>query len=272
MQYEHNVLYRVVETAAPEGYLLPASPESNAFYFYFSSDTDTTNTLPNDLPANAADLSMASRTVYVENESTNTEITVRKRWLDANGNSTTHTGSIRVKLWQIASAQAAGSATLSGGENTISGRLPTNYNQMDSEYILSDITAQEPENSGGGDAATTTPTLYGEYDVTAADNWSLTISGLPVKGTDGADNTFYYTYYVEEVSDDPNYEVSYANNAGIASGTITVTNQAQDLPSYELPATGGIGTHWFTLSGTAAMSIAALAGCIQRRKRKREVT
>lgn len=344
VQYEHNVLYRVVETAAPEGYLLPASPESNAFYFYFSSDTDTTNTLPNDLPANAADLSMASRTVYVENESTNTEITVRKRWLDANGNSTTHTGSIRVKLWQIASAQTTGSATLSGelkgynvwgtydwktieskeypagttisftltkniwvsgapeikvngqvcdavvtdvdnnnknytytftlsgGENTISGRLPTNYNQMDSEYILSDITAQEPENSGGGDAATTTPTLYGEYDVTAADNWSLTISGLPVKGTDEAGNTFYYIYYVEEVSDDPNYEVSYANNAGVASGTITVTNQAQDSPSYELPATGGIGTHWFTLSGTAAMSIAALAGCIQRRKRKREVT
>ncbi len=56
VKYEYNVLYRVVETDPPEGYLMPANPEANAFYFYFSSTDDTTNTLPTDRPADAADL------------------------------------------------------------------------------------------------------------------------------------------------------------------------------------------------------------------------
>lgn len=348
LQYEHNVLYRVVETEPPSGYEMPNDPESNAFYFYFSSDTDNANTLPTDLPDNAADLSKASRTVYVENESSTTEITVNKEWLDANGNpDDTHiSGSIRVELYQVASAAPSGGSTatlsgelkgynvwgtydawktieskeypagttisftltknkwvsgdlviklndqvceavitdvdsnnenytytftLSGGENIISGLLPTTWGDVDSEYTFSGITAQVPENPGGDTPAEKpTGTLYGTYDITADDGWKKTIPNLPVKDKDADGNTVYYTYYVEEVGSG-NYNASYDNNDGIASGTITVTNRMSDSPSYELPATGGIGTHWFTLGGIAAMSTAALMGCVHRRRRKREV-
>lgn len=120
VKYEYNVLYRVVETDPPEGYLMPANPEANAFYFYFSSTDDTTNTLPTDRPADAADLAAASKTVYVENESSTTELTINKKWLDVNGNvDASHTsGSVKVQLYQV-----AGKASTGGGTGTLSGEI-----------------------------------------------------------------------------------------------------------------------------------------------------
>lgn len=344
-KYEYNVLYRLVETAAPTGYELPADPESNAFYFYFSSSDDTANTLPDvsTLAPNAADLAKESSTFYVENESNTTELTINKKWLDTNGNpDASHTaGSVTVNLYQVAGKAASGTATLSGelkgfnewgtydwqtieskeypagatisftltksnwvpgepeikvngqtceavvtdfdynnknytytftlssGANTISGMLPTNYNQMDSEYTLSEFTVQEPANSGGDDTEKPTPTLYGTYTITAADNWSLTIPNLPTKGKGEDGSTVYYTYYIEEVGAG-NYDVSYDNNEGIASGTITVTNKATDNPSFELPATGGPEL-WFTTGGIAMVSTALLYGYLEIRRKRREV-
>ena len=103
-KYDYNVLYRVVEETAPDGYLKSDNPEENAFYFYFSSDTDTTYTLPsnlNELAPKAADLSKASTTFYVENESCNTELTINKKWFDAQGNvEVGHGGTVRVQLYQ----------------------------------------------------------------------------------------------------------------------------------------------------------------------------
>lgn len=103
-KYDYNVLYRVVEETAPNGYLKSAHPEENAFYFYFSSDTDTNYTLPenlNELAPKAADLSKSSTTFYVENESCNTELTINKKWFDAQGNvEVGHSGTVRVELYQ----------------------------------------------------------------------------------------------------------------------------------------------------------------------------
>ena len=85
--YDTNTLYKVVETAAPEGYWMP--DVVNTYYFYFSSAEDTDHTLPQDRPADAVDLSSEAKTVYVENVKNTTEITVKKVWMDANGNDET---------------------------------------------------------------------------------------------------------------------------------------------------------------------------------------
>lgn len=66
--YEKNVLYRLVETNAPQNYLLPENPEENAVYFYFSEDGNTANTLPKELPKQAFDLTKTSQIIYIENE------------------------------------------------------------------------------------------------------------------------------------------------------------------------------------------------------------
>ena len=104
IQYDHNVLYRVIETSAPKDYIISDNPEENAFYFYFSSDTDTIYKLPenlNELAPKAADLSKSSTTFYVENESCNTELTINKKWFDAQGNvEVGHSGTVRVELYQ----------------------------------------------------------------------------------------------------------------------------------------------------------------------------
>ena len=72
--YEKNVLYRLVETNAPQNYLLPENPEENAVYFYFSEDGNTANTLPKELPKQAFDLAKTSQIIYIENEKNETSV------------------------------------------------------------------------------------------------------------------------------------------------------------------------------------------------------
>lgn len=72
--YEKNVLYRLVETNAPQNYLLPENPEENAVYFYFSEDGNTANTLPKELPKQAFDLTKTSQIIYIENEKNETPV------------------------------------------------------------------------------------------------------------------------------------------------------------------------------------------------------
>ena len=136
-QYEHNVLYRVVETEAPEGYQMPSNPESNAFYFYFKSTTDTVNALPwnlDTLAPDAVDLLAESRVFYVENKSDSTELTVNKQWLDKDGNvETGHSGSVRVNLYQIANT----TPTAGGGDAKLKGQITiwnNAWRTFDEEY------------------------------------------------------------------------------------------------------------------------------------------
>ena len=72
--YEKNVLYRLVETNAPQNYLLPENPEENAVYFYFSEDGNTANILPKELPKQAFDLTKTSQIIYIENEKNETSV------------------------------------------------------------------------------------------------------------------------------------------------------------------------------------------------------
>ena len=81
-------------------------------------------------------------------------------------------------------------------------------------------------------------------DVSASDNWTYNWDDLP-KQVDGKD--VYYavkelSYTVNGTTYDAgtgSYDVSYTNNTGIQTGTITVTNSAKKNQGYELPSTGG---------------------------------
>ena len=99
--YDANTLYKVYETAAPDGYLTP--DEEKAFYFYFSSTEDTAHQLPENMPSDAFDLSQDAQTKYVTNEKIpTTEIRVEKKWFDASGNDITgeKTGTVTFDLYR----------------------------------------------------------------------------------------------------------------------------------------------------------------------------
>ena len=82
-------------------------------------------------------------------------------------------------------------------------------------------------------------------DVSASTGWTADWDNLPEK-VDGKD--VYYA--VKELSYTVNsneytpgtgsYDVSYVNNGGIRTGTITVTNSEKKNQGYELPSTGGV--------------------------------
>lgn len=117
-KFQYNILYKVVETQPPTGYKLPDTVKE--YYFYFSSETDTTNTLPSDLPNTAVDLSKSSHTVYAENVKNSTEIAVDKKWFKSDGETditNTKGGSISFDLYQITSTipPSESSGSESGG-------------------------------------------------------------------------------------------------------------------------------------------------------------
>ena len=120
--------------------------------------------------------------------------------------------------------------------------------------------------------------LYGTYTIEAANNWAITITGLPkgiVNPQDGTKGTSYL-YYIKEVSAS-NYEVSYEyddendatvhDSGGITSGTITMTNREKE--GYELPETGGAGTTLYTMAGLLLILISTaflMYGNLPRRR------
>lgn len=145
-KFQYNMLYKVVETQPPTGYKLPDTVKE--YYFYFSSETDTTNTLPSDLPNTAVDLSKSSHTVYAENVKNSTEITVEKKWKDKDGNSVEHnSGEITVQLYQKSSTTLPGSGESgdsgggSSGDGTVTFSVTDNN---DSNDCFPDFTENYP--------------------------------------------------------------------------------------------------------------------------------
>ena len=134
--FEHNKLYYLVETKAPEGYLMPQQPVE--YCFYFSSTEDTLNRLPDVIPDGAIDLSVEADQIYCENEKTTTSITVDKKWLSFNGDDITSSkgGSISFGLYQIASTtkpeEGSGDSGGTSGSNNVTFTLRNSYNHNSS--------------------------------------------------------------------------------------------------------------------------------------------
>lgn len=121
------------------------------------------------------------------------------------------------------------------------------------------------------DGVENSDTLYGTYTVTPDANgfWEKTITGLPKGVPNPQDGTkgSLYQYYIKEVTV-PGYTVSYENNDGITTGTITMTNRKLD--GYELPETGGAGTQMYTMAGLLLMLTSAAFLVYIHKKRRRE--
>lgn len=113
--FKYNVVYHLVETKAPEGYLLP-NPAPK-YFFYFSKAGDGYTPLDSDqIPEGAVDLSVNGSVIYCENEKATTSITVDKKWVDKSGNPITDkTGSVTFDLYQIANTTPPGES----GEGTV---------------------------------------------------------------------------------------------------------------------------------------------------------
>lgn len=114
--YQYNTLYRLVETTPPTGYSL--SSEDTEIYFYFSKKGDTNN-LPDSIPSKAIDLTKKSSTVYVENKSNNTSISIKKNWKDSEGTTiSAPVNEIKVDLYRRSSTIKPGEAG-SDGNGTV---------------------------------------------------------------------------------------------------------------------------------------------------------
>lgn len=87
-------------------------------------------------------------------------------------------------------------------------------------------------------------TIYGIYTVASTENWEKTISNLPLSEMDSEGITHNYSYYIREVAID-GYTVSYDEEGGISSGTITVTN----VKTGDEKTSISVEKRWKTFSG-----------------------
>ncbi|KUH57999.1 hypothetical protein AUL39_07160 [Tractidigestivibacter scatoligenes] len=344
---DSDVLYKLVEVAAPAGY----SGNSVVRYFIIKnvkeSDSDD-SAFSKANAGNAKDdsgnyLGLQTSSVeffdnnvissmYVPNEYTS--LTVKKSWADEKGYSTSAPIGSFVKLTlnrttdYSASVKVIGEGSNGGNANPSVSLLQGNgvsdgtvkvkngsdfsfnvgygWNQSFSVYVndkkYGDFTAPTSVTVEGKyiSGATTIevkmnnwdlPTLTANSDkpwtappegssstaetvvLSDSNNWTNSWDNLPK--TDDKGNTYNYT--VTEVSYTVNgteytpgtgsYDVSYTNNNGIQTGTITVTNSEKKNQGYELPSTGGTPSPLPWVGGT----LAALAGVLLvRRMRPRK--
>lgn len=131
---------------------------------------------------------------------------------------------------------------------------------------------EEPStpDSGENEDNSVTDSIVSTVSITVTDKWSYIFKDLPLSETDDNGNTVNYYYYVEEVPVS-NYTTSYENNGGIQSGSITVTNKADDNPEITLPETGGPGTKLYTLGGMLLMACAGFLLMYNKKRRKEDM-
>lgn len=227
-----DVLYKLVETKAPQNYQLDATPHYLLFRKNASAENEqkafanatgvaegttilTVNDETVDL-SNNVQVGSDAGTTTAEYSNVYSNLTVRKFWLDADTRQPVEPAvdSIRIKVWQ--------------------------YTDNDKDR-----------------------TLFAEADLTADNNWTWSESGdkLPLKDEKGN----AYHYLVEETTTG-NWNV-YIDNNGVQTGNITVQNYV--YTGYELPSTGGMGTAPFGVLGGALAAAAALL-LVRKRKQNEE--
>lgn len=233
-----NVAYYIQEFEPPQGYLLNDKP----YYFmvYDGSEKalqDHPETAPDDF--NGEKL-ISGQLLPIPNESTTTSIKVQKIWQDKkNKPYEPQVHSITVNLKCKA------------------------YNKATKEFVQ-DVNVS---------TLTDIPDEYKSPISISADLttgiWQRSITGLPRYGKIGEQDV-YYTYYVEEVNNNPDIEVTYSvESPGITTGTITITNTVDTSPKHELPQTGGEGTSPITALGGGVIAITLILALIKRLQDKK---
>lgn len=214
-----NCAYYVKEIKAPDYYKLDSTPIHFMLY-----DASLVTTSPESKPSGWAGKKLSTAmTFYVENESTTTSLKVRKQWQDDKGNAYEPTvDSIQFNLYR--------------------------------QIIGADGVIIAKEQYPGNETID-----YGAITIGKSNDWMITLDNLEKYGKyDNKDVT--YKYYVEEINNNQDIKVTYSDNqAGVVSGTLTITNTVDTAPKHELPQTGGSGTTKFLSAGAGLMLIALLA-------------
>ena len=226
-----DVLYKLVETEAPQNYQLDATPHYLLFRKSASAESaEKAFAEATGLPEGTTTLTVGGKTVDLnrnvqvgsdagtttaEYSNVYSKLTVRKLWLDADTRQPVEPAvdSIHIKVWQY---------------------------------------TDNAEKK----------TLFAEADLTAP-AWTWSESGDKLPLTDAQGNAYHYL--VEETTTG-NWNV-YISNNGVQTGNITVQNYV--YTGYELPSTGGMGTAPFGVLGGALAAAAALL-LVRKRKQDEE--
>lgn len=220
--FEDNELYYVKEIAPPEGYVLPENPDRH--FFYYSPNSCTCDDEYYEKISGAVNLAKTGASIRVENKKAKqTNLTVKKEWLDADGEPTSVVGpdvSVKYKLMQAVITQ---------------GKIHSEV-YKDSQRV------------------------YDNLELNQKNNWKTTFTDLPVE-KDG-ERCFYYVEEYSYPGYDTSYsngsETS-KNPIVMATdsedGQIIIKNKAQK--QYELPETGGSGVkmHYMIGAGLALLSL-----------------
>lgn len=134
--YQSNTLYRLIEKTPPAGYKLPSNTNTD-IYFYFSKADGTANNLPDTIPSKAVDLTKKAATIYVENESKNTSISIKKNWKDSEGKTiSAPVDEIKVDLYRQSSTVKPGEAGRDGNGTVTIKTNTTKVGTVDLTYPI----------------------------------------------------------------------------------------------------------------------------------------
>lgn len=225
-----DVLYKLVETKAPQNYQLDATPhyllfrksaraESAEKAFAAATDAPgTTLTVGNETVNLNSNVQVGSDagTTTAEYSNVSRNLTVKKFWLDQDTRKPVDPAaeSIDIEVWRYTDS----------------------------------VESEE---------------WFGKATLNKDNGWTATWPGKDLPLTDGKGNAYHYL--VKETTTG-NWNV-YINNNGVQTGNITVQNYV--YTGYELPSTGGMGTAPFGVLGGALAAAAALL-LVRKRKQDEE--
>ena len=226
-----DVLYKLVETKAPQNYQLDATPHYLLFrksaraesaekaFAAATGATGTTLTVGNETVNLNSNVQVGSDagTTTAEYSNVSRNLTVKKFWLDQDTRKPVDPAAenIEIRVWRY---------------------------------------TDNPE----------LKELFREATLNEKNHWTATWPGEELLLKDPVSGKAYY-YLVEEVTTG-NWNV-YISNNGVQTGNITVQNYV--YTGYELPSTGGMGTAPFGVLGGALAAAAALL-LVRKRKQDEE--
>ena len=232
---EYNTQYYIVETKAPDGYILSTEPHKE--YFYFSADKSAHPVVAENSSLQGSDMAKVNTPYYYEDVAVaTTSISVDKKWTDSKNNPLDKTdGKIFLQLHQVDSAD---NDKKYGNPVELTADSAGEWS-----YVFENMPLQDVNENG-----ILTGTTYKYYVTEVGINQNNSMSGYDV------------SYIFKDINGtqmsktDANVAPGSAN--AIESGTVEITNK---LIEYELPETGGSGNRWlYMLSGVVLIAIAVI--------------